>query len=171
MAGIGTFEILAEVSIGLAGFGSIAVVLAQGRRDMEPADRFRTLGLYMTSLGALFLALLPIGISHMRVEERGIWQASSAALAVYLIWLTVMVLVLRRRYLPKIHYGGPVLVTVVVVTTVINLVAQVLNVGAWTHPPNPSPYFFGVVWVMGYGCIFLIRLIFHRPEDESLLGG
>ena len=58
-----SFEILAEVAIGIAGFGSIAIVPGRNRAAWETAGFFRTSVLTMSSLGALFLALLPIGLA------------------------------------------------------------------------------------------------------------
>ena len=167
MGSISTFEILAEVSIGLAGFGSIAIVLAQGRREMRPEDRFRALGLYFSSLGALFLALLPIGIAHTHADEILLWQLSSSAMAVYIVFITLAIVRMRARYLPQEHYGGPLLTAFITITTIINLAAQMINVAAWPHVPHASPYYFGVIWFLGYGCIFFMRLMFHQPRENS----
>ena len=166
MEDIGTFEILAEVSIGLAGFGSIAVILGQGRREMAPADRFRVLGLYVATLGAMFLALLPIGLAHTRGGQVLLWQLSSAAMIVY-IFIAMALILWFRRDLPPEHHGGRVLMGSIGVTTVINAAAQLQNMTGIFHVPGPSPYYFGVIWFLGLGCVFFLRLIFHQPRETG----
>ena len=74
---MGSFEILAEVAIGIAGFGSLAIVLGRDREGWESADAFRTAGLFLASLGGLFLALLPIGLATTQLAATSIWRASS----------------------------------------------------------------------------------------------
>ena len=76
---VDSFEILAEVAIGIAGFGSIAIVLGQNRDRWEPADFYRTSSLFGASLGALFLALLPIGLATTQLAPEWIWRTSSGS--------------------------------------------------------------------------------------------
>ena len=54
-------EVIAEVAIGLAGFSGLFVALTQ-TGSFAPPERFRLQFLLYTSLGAMFLAMLPYAI-------------------------------------------------------------------------------------------------------------
>ncbi len=161
-----SFEILAEVAIGIAGFGSIAIVLGRDRTGWESADFFRTSSLFLASLGALFLALLPIGLATTQLVTEWIWRASSGVMLAYLLVFSVILLRWRRRYLDRELWFGPLLLSLVVATTVANALAQILNSSGVVFEPNPACYFFGVVWFLLYGCLLLMRIVFLRPPPR-----
>ncbi len=159
-----SFEILAEIAIGVAGFGSIAIVLGQNRADWQSAELFRTAALLMSSLGALLFALLPIGLATSDLAPELIWRVSSGALAAYLVVYTVTIAILRRRHLDPELWLGPVLLSIVGITTLANLCFQVVNALGNPIPPNETSYFFGVSWLIAYGSLMLVRIVFVRPQ-------
>ena len=161
-----SFEILAEVAIGVAGFGSIAIVLARDRVGWQSADFFRTAALLLSSLGALFMALLPIGLATAELANEWIWRPSSLIMSAYIIAFSTVSLRWRRRHLDPEHWFGPTLFAIIGVTVVANLIAQVMNFLGLLFPPNPTIYFFGVVWFLGYACLMLARIVFMRPEPR-----
>ena len=160
-----SFETLAEVAIGIAGFGSIAIVLARDRESWKSADFFRVSALLLSSLGALFLALLPIGLATAELSPAFIWRFASGVLAAYLVFFTVLLMRWRTRYLDRELWFGRALFAGVVVTTGANLLAQLANVTAVGLRPNATCYFFGVVWFLAYACLMLARVFFLRPTE------
>lgn len=160
---VGSFEILAEVAIGVAGFGSLAIVLGRDRAGWESADFFRTASLFLSSLGALFLALLPIGLATTELAAESVWRASSAVMFVYIIVFSSILFRWRRRHLRRELWFGPVLYSLVVTTTGVNFLAQMLNASGMAFEPGPTACFFGVVWFLLYGCVLLMRIVFLRP--------
>ena len=96
MTGVGSFEILAEIAIGLAGFGTIAIVVARDSTRWDSADFFRTAALFLSSLGALFLALLPIGLATAALPDVVVWRISSAVMAGFIVAFSVILLLLRE---------------------------------------------------------------------------
>ena len=160
-----SFEILAEVAIGIAGFGSIAIVLARDEAAWKSADFFRISALLLSSLGGLFLALLPIGLATAELPPSLIWRCASALLAAYLVFQSVLLLRWRNRYLDRALWLGPALFTVVIVTTAANLLAQLANVTGIGFEPNATCYFFGIVWFLAYACLMLARTFFLRPTE------
>ena len=161
-----SFEILAEVAIGIAGFGSIAIVLGRDRTGWESAGFFRTSSLFLASLGALFLALLPIGLATTRLATEWIWRTSSGVMLVYVLVFSLILLRWRRRYLDRELWFGPTLFSLVASTTVANALAQLLNSSGVAFEPNPACYFFGVVWFLLYGCLLLMRIVFLEPRPR-----
>ena len=65
MIDTGAFQSLAEFGIALAGFTSVVVVFSRRDGEFHPADRFRILTALVPSLGAAFLALVPVGLDLM----------------------------------------------------------------------------------------------------------
>ena len=161
-----SFEILAEVAIGIAGFGTIAIVLARDRPGWESADLFRTAALLMSSLGGLFLALLPIGLGMTSLAPEGIWRISSGVMAIYIVTFSGIQLRWRRRYLDRKLWFGPVMFTLVVTTMAANGIAQVLNSVGVVPRASAACFYFGVTWFLLYGCIVLARIVFLRPRQS-----
>ena len=164
---MGSFEILAEIAIGLAGFGTIAIVLSRDPTRWDSADFFRTAALFLSSLGALFLALLPIGLATAALPDVLLWQISSAVMATFIIIYSVILLRLRRQHLERSHWFGPALLSTIFITTVLNLFAQVLNSSGLLFEPNATCAFFGIVWFLMYACLMLVRIVFLPPRSQE----
>jgi hypothetical protein len=163
---VGSFEILAEVAIGLAGFGTIAIVLARDPTRWDSADFYRTAALFLSSFGALFLALLPIGLATSDLPDGLLWRISSAVLAVFILAFSAVLLRLRRQYLERALWLGPALFVTISITTVLNLLAQILNSSGLLFGPNATCPFFGIVWLLMYACLMLVRIVFVPPESQ-----
>lgn len=161
-----SFEILAEVAVGIAGFGSIAIVLARDQAGWKSADFFRVSALLLASLGALFLALLPVGLATSELAAPLIWRFASALLAAYLAFFTLLLLRWRNRYLDRALWFGRPLFALVTVTTFANLFAQLANVFGLVYQPNATAYYFGIVWFLAYACLMLARVFFLRPTES-----
>ena len=162
---MGSFEILAEVAIGLAGFGTIAIVLARDPTRWDSADLFRTSALFLSSLGALFLALLPIGLATADLPDGLVWRISSGVMAAFILAFSAILLRLRRKYLKRALWFGPALFTTIFTTTVVNVCAQVLNSSGFLFEPNATCAFFGIVWFLMYACLMLARIVFLPPKS------
>jgi len=163
---MGSFEILAEVAVGLAGFGTIAIVLAGDPARWGSGDFYRTAGLFLSSIGALFLALLPIGLATAALPELLIWRISSGVMAVFIVVFSAMLSRWRRLYLERALWLGPTLFATIVVTTGVNLGAQILNAVGYGFAPNAACTFFGVVWFLMYACLMLVRIVFRPPGSR-----
>ncbi|MFQ5471423.1 MAG: hypothetical protein ACE5FA_00880 [Dehalococcoidia bacterium] len=161
-----SFETLAEIAIGLAGFGTIAIVLSRDSRRWSSADFFRTAALFLSSLGALFLSLLPIGLATAALPDMLLWRISSAVMAVFIVVFSAILLDLRRKHLERALWFGPVLLATISISTVTNLCAQALNSTGFLFEPNATIAFFGIVWFLMYGCLMLVRIVFLPPGSQ-----
>lgn len=157
-----SFEILAEIAVGIAGFGTIAIVLGRDPTPGSP-EFYRTSSLFLASLGALFLALLPIGLETAGISEMLLWRVSSASLAAFLVVFSLVTLRLRRRHLERALWFGPVVMSIIVLTIGLNLLAQLLNASGLVFAPGPASAFFGVAWLLLYACLVLVRIVFVPP--------
>jgi len=79
---LGSFETLAEIALGLAGFSGVVVAVSDRPVQHERSDSLRILSLLTLSLGGLVLALLPSGLALAEVSWATIWRGGSAAAAV-----------------------------------------------------------------------------------------
>jgi hypothetical protein len=74
-----TLRTLAEVAVALTGFTGIVAVL--GRRaggEWSPLELLRLRMLLETSLGVLFLSLLPVLLLTLRLSQETVWRVSNA---------------------------------------------------------------------------------------------
>jgi len=163
---VGSFDILAEIAVGLAGFGTIAIVLAGDPKRWGSADFFRSAGLFLSSLGALFLALLPIGLATTSLPDVSVWRVSSAAVAIFIVAQSVILVRLRQKHLERALWLGPVLGAMIVVTTLVNLSTQILNSGGFLFEPNAACAFFGIAWFLMFACLMLVRIVFLPPGSR-----
>ena len=53
--------------------------------------------------------------------------------------------------------------SLVVVTSVATGLAQLLNATGALFDPGPACFFFGIVWLLAYASVTLIRIVFMRP--------
>ena len=67
--------IVAEVSIGLAGFTGVIAAL-QGRDGWHPIDVWRVVALLCITFSALFLALIPVGLHAAGLSDSSVWRIS-----------------------------------------------------------------------------------------------
>jgi hypothetical protein len=118
----------------------------------------------MTSLGALFLALLPVGLLHAIPSPELTWRLASAAMGIYLVIMTAVLLRMRNRLLPRSLWFGRVFVLVVVVSSIGTSLLQILNATGLLYAPGLASYYFGVLWFIAYACVFFLRIVFVRPD-------
>jgi len=163
VTGESALALIAEVSVGLAGFSGIVLVLA--RRESIPWDAWRTLSLLGFSLGALTLSMVPFGLSFSGVPEPDVWRLSSAAMTLYsVVFSTGLLRLLRHLDSTQLPYYRPVAI-ISSVGSVTNTVAQLLNSLAVVLPGTLGPFFWGLVWlVIGSAGQFTL-ILFVRPRS------
>jgi len=164
------FDTLAEVALGIAGFGSIAIVLGRSDAGWLPSDLFRTSSLFLASLGALFLSLLTVGLAAAGLPEETVWRGASAAVLVHYGVGGVFMRLQRRRLLDRSLWFGAGLMAAVGASAALVVAAQVANVLALGIEPGAGAPYFGIVWLLAFACIMLLRIVFMRP-GEGVPGG
>jgi hypothetical protein len=129
--GEGSLQTLAQVSIALAGFGSLLVVLRRAPESAwsegEGVDLLIVVG---GSFLVLLFSLSPLSFVHLGLSEATVWRLSSVLLGLALIPCYVLVLRRRRRLLRAgIHPTFPN-VSRVLAQLPLLLVAFLFTVGA-----------------------------------------
>jgi hypothetical protein len=160
-----TLLTLAEVSLGLAGFAGIVVVLGRGPGALPLADSFRLLILVALSLGTLFLSLIPIALSFVGVDEPELWQWSSAIMVAGVVPAHLFGLSRLLRHWAELVEVIPVyMIPFAAFAFLANLIAQVCNVLGVAWLPSFGVYLFGLLLYLLFAAIQFARMLFVRPS-------
>ena len=79
----GSFQTIAEVGIGIAGFSGLIVALKQSDGPLDEIQKYRLRVLFALSFGAVFLSLLPALLTSFQVPDDRVWFDTSAAIFIY----------------------------------------------------------------------------------------
>ena len=164
MTDSGAFESLAEFAIALAGFTSVVVVFSRRDGELHPADRFRIRAALVSSLGAAFLALVPVGLELTGLPSSAVWRASSLVLVAAVAWDSIHTEVRRRRLSPNARSVLSSRISGFLrALRLFSFVAGLLNATGVLFAPQPGAYFFAVLCALLYGAIAFARMVFVRP--------
>ena len=92
---------ISEFSIGLAGFAGIVAMVANSKKEISAALRFRFLNLLYMSFFPGFISLFVIGLSYLSLAEESAVRIGSGMLALALIALTVNAFRIRINMSPS----------------------------------------------------------------------
>ena len=163
MEGSEALSTIAEVGLGLAGFTGILVALGHSPEAFTRPGVLRLLLLLVSSLGAVFLALLPFALQESGVSSSACWRLSSALLAVFTSVSLALLGYQIQRHRGEFGelYSGTVFV--VVATGSFAVVAlQVVNVAGAGAFPRSGPYLFGLLWLLFVASVQFVRILFVR---------
>jgi hypothetical protein len=154
-----SLSILAEISVGLAGFSSIVVAFrrSSAHAPWSRGDVFRFQDMLESSLVAALLAILPAALRGLGLDEPDLWPFVSALFFVFVVFNTIR----RVRQLSRLPAGAlsnPLVVFFLIMLAVVAAV-QLLNVLGWIVPEGPGPYLFGATWYTIYAGFMFYRLI------------
>jgi hypothetical protein len=158
---------IAEVGLGLAGFTGILVALGRSTETSSRPAVLRLLLLLVSSLGAVFLALLPFALHESGVGSAACWRLSSALLAVFtsISLASLGYRIHRHREEFGQLFSGTVFVVVGTGSLVI-VALQVANIAGLGALPRSGPYLFGLLWLLFVASIQFVRILFVRPAGE-----
>jgi len=158
-------QTIAEVGVGIAGFGGIIVAITRGREDWELWDEIRIWGVLVPSISAALLALLPLGLSSAGVASDVLWRLSSGFMVVVGL-SSFMAFGLRFRSTLAEGPLHPVLGRLLAGGSVLNLLCQASNVVGLGFRGSFSVYYFGLLWLLTYSGLEFISLIFVRTKPR-----
>ena len=153
---------IAEIAVGLAGFSGVVAGFIQ-RGGLSAADRLRFTALFITVFAALVLAFIPIALAYGGFQDESIWRLSSIVMMLVAIAGIVSIPFGVHRVRKEI---APSLLPniLLLVPALINVVVQLMNVGAWIWQPNFVPYLIGMLLCLfEAGLIFVFIVLFRPP--------
>ena len=161
----------AEVSVVLAGFSGISVILSRRQLDQWSfAEAARMTCMIESSLTAAFFAILPIAISSFGTGDPLSWGLSSAILA--LVTLYHMILNarrMRRAYAIDPEDRLPIAFrAVMALIGFIIVVILILNSLGVIFDHSAGPYFAGLLFHLAFaGLMFMRSLTAIRDVTKS----
>jgi hypothetical protein len=154
--------VIAEVAIGLAGFSGILIVLTRPDGGFNPPERFRLRVLVFSSMGALFLAMIPFAVLDSDWSDHTSWQILGALVLIYtlygLVSLPRISFELRRQY-PDIF---PLRLILTQVATHLGTLGLALPLCFGTSSNQQNLYTGALILILVHGAIAFVRLLFYR---------
>jgi hypothetical protein len=155
--------LIAELGIAFAGFLAIFLIFARREGRFSPADSLRVRSIIVSSLSAVFLALLPLAIHLYGMEDARLWRTSS------IVALTVGVLmsvhVGRKQYaLPpedraEVGFLHSNVAWGLVLVSGLLLASNILGV---FREPSAAPYIASLICALGIATSNFVTIAFHR---------
>ncbi len=169
MEGQSALEIVAEVSVALAGFtGVVAAFGSRGGRGWTALDVLRFKMMLGTSLGALLFSLLPMALHHLGLTESTTWATSSALLLLFLVGNAVRDVRFSRT--PEVRDDpafspllGQIVGAIMIATTVL-LTLNLIGVG---YEREFGPYLAGLLALLVASTIMFVRLLSFIGREQG----
>jgi hypothetical protein len=161
---------VAEVALGLAGFSGVVAVFGRPGGGWADADRFRLTVLLNTSISALLLALVGVGLALAGLGNDALAGVSSGLMLATGIVSWAVLRPQQKRFREQ-YRDAPGMRTdryrvLVFGGSAINLVAQLVNLLGFPFGRHFSVFFFGLVWLLFMGLLQFVRVLFIRPPDD-----
>jgi hypothetical protein len=110
MQGEGFLLAIAQIAVTLAGFSGLVVAIRGAPpTTWHPRDIWSLSWMFGTSLGALFMALLPLLLTLFRLRDGLVWTTASLVMGVFMIVFGVAMALSGRRltrlgHRPRVRY-------------------------------------------------------------------
>jgi len=153
---------IAEIALGLAGFGGLFVALSRERgTDRRPADTYRLVLLLSTALSTLVLALLPTGLLAVGLPETWVWPLASGAMTALITTLLVVTSRFRSEHRDEIRAGEFTRVSNFIwVIAVATLAAQSSNAAGLFAEASFGVFLLGLIFLVAFGAYLFARMLF-----------
>jgi hypothetical protein len=159
--------LIAEISVGLAGFAAVAVMLGHGPGRWSEGDAARIRLLLGAAFGALFVSLLPIGLVWSGVDDQASLQAGAAALLVtYLLWSRAAARAVSRIASQERSVFNPRIAHVIRGLSIVTMGLLLVAASGLATKATAGSLFLGLYLLLGYAAFGFVRLVFIRPTSE-----
>jgi hypothetical protein len=139
----GVLAIICEVAIGFAGFTGVVAIFGGGTREWRAEDRIRFRSLWLASLSAILLALLPFVLFYFGVPEKAMWRVSSLVFAAFLIFVFVFEFGQAKNLIAGL--SGMELSIAATISMTGLIIVGLLIWNASIETPTIAPYLAGLV--------------------------
>ena len=169
MEGEASLQTFAEVSIALAGFASLLVVLRRGPShslsEGEGADLFVVVG---GGLLVLVFSLLPLPLHHLGLSNASVWGISSVSFAVGLV-LGYTAILRRRSHLLRsgIQPLFPQLSRASVHSPLVVVALLLLSAADVLVPRGPGPYLLSLLLLLALSALPLLFVIIELARGSE----
>ncbi|MEM7099022.1 MAG: hypothetical protein AAF541_12245 [Pseudomonadota bacterium] len=155
MTGEGTLWVIAEISIGFAGFTGVVAVF--GQQTWSALNRYRFTALWATSLTTMLFALFPLLLSYCGLTEPKVWRYSSVVIV--LVLTIVNCVELPRAWRLRTHMPQTDKITLSGLTFVLFAAIGGLVWNATSHAPTIAPYMAALIYMLLVASTMFVRLL------------
>jgi hypothetical protein len=152
-------ETTAEISIAIAGFVSVFLVLARRDGSFPPEHALTIRSNLLSSVGCLFFAATPLVFAGLGVAGPALWRFSSAVF-LFAQGGIAFYMAVNRRKLPS-HVQGTVFARIAWGLATLTLIGLVSNVAGWPRSPNAGVYLLTVWFTLGIASVNFLDLVFR----------
>jgi hypothetical protein len=163
-----SFSSITEFGVAIAGFSGVAVALTHRDGGMSPIDRFRTLNLLVSALGATFASTFPLAAASFGATGSVIWAASSAGFAALLLVNSFLPFVLAASLSPEDRAAlSSVIWMLAGGGSAVMVIWQATNAYAVFGPASPGPFVAGLLWQLFTATLLFVRLLVKRTVQAD----
>jgi hypothetical protein len=164
----GSFQTVAEISIGFAGFSGLIVALRKDAGPLTDVQKYRLQVLLALSFGAMFLSLLPETLASLDINDDRVWIVACTAMSVYsTVFLLWWVLASRRivRLVPEIFHWSAF--SRMAAGHAVNLLLQLGIVFSILDLQGEGILSIGLIWYLIHAAQQFARMLFIQPKKPS----
>lgn len=164
----GSFQTIAEVGIGIAGFSGLIVALKQSDGPLDEIQKYRLRVLFALSFGAVFLSLLPELLTNFQVPDSRVWFNTSAAIFVYscgFVWWWVGPSKRIAQVAPEI-FNWRAFYSMAAGHSIV-LLLQLAVLAGYFETRAPGIVALGLSWYLIHAAQQFIRMLFIQPRNDK----
>jgi len=157
-----TLLAIAQIALGLAGFGGVFVAVGRSHdATRRPADTYRLVLLLCMALATLVLALLPVALEALGLAAPGLWRVANGLQAGVLAVLLAVFRRWRKRHLEEIRHGeAPLVAAIIWILSVGTLGAQAASAAGLLQARAAGVFLAGLVFLVAFGSYLFARMLF-----------
>ena len=162
----GSFEIFAEVGIGLAGFSGLIMALRKDPGPLDDVQKFRMGLLFLLAFGATFLSFLPSMYVSMGIPDDRVWVVAALSMLLYSV-------ILMRWWFWRSHRFAKLVpeifnwyvFTAMSVGHVSVIFLQLCVAFGMLSDRASGIYMFGLAWYLVHAAQQFARMLFIHPRS------
>jgi len=163
-----SLQIIAEISIGLAGFSGLIVAFRKDAGPLTNVQKYRLQILLALAFGAMFLALLPELLHYMGVPPDRLWALAALVLSCYSVVFLIWWITASNRlkaFVPEIFNwfafsrmaAGHLIVIILQLAIIFSLLDE----------RSPGVYLAALLWYLLHAVQQFTRMLFVQPRKVS----
>jgi hypothetical protein len=155
--------LIAELGVAFAGFLAIFLIFARREGRFSPADSLRVRSIIVSSLSAVFLALLPLAMSLYGLRDAALWRAASVVALTAGTVLSLHIGV-RQYKLPAEERAAVGFVHSNIAWGLVLVIAVLLisNIFGFFDGPTAAPYVAALICSLGIATSNFVTIAFQR---------
>jgi len=163
MTGREELILIAELGAAFAGFLAIFLIFARREGRFSPADSLRVRSIIVSSLAAVFLALVPLGMNLYGLQGAILWRTASVVGLALGVGVSLHV-GLRQYALPAEERAavGFVHSNVAWGLVIVSFVLLASNIFGLFSEPTAAPYVTALICCLGIATSNFVTIAFQR---------